>query len=189
MEKPSTTSLFLNTTKLTWAFKTLHKLFPTYLSHLQSYTNLFTTTFMAPNDHNATNQPFHALQHGHESENGHEDPNKLITREDVEMIMGRMGMRLGGGDDEPATGVDDLSGLFAEKEPSLEEVREAFSVFDENSDGFIDAKELQRVLSRLGFAEGVDLHACKRMIDAYDVNNDGRIDLIEFVKFLDGSFC
>ena len=43
-------------------------------------------------------------------------------------------------------GSKELSKLFEEQEPSLEEVKQAFDVFDENKDGFIDAKELQRVL-------------------------------------------
>lgn len=83
----------------------------------------------------------------------------------------------------------ELSGLFEGEEPSLEEVEAAFAVFDDDRDGFIDAAELQRVLPKLGFREGLALEACRQMIAAYDENRDGRIDFDEFVKFMENSFC
>ncbi|KAK9188953.1 hypothetical protein WN944_020358 [Citrus x changshan-huyou] len=78
--------------------------------------------------------------------------------------------------------------LFEEKEPSLEEVKDAFDVFDENKDGFIDALELQRVLCILGMKEGFQLENCKKMIKTFDENGDGSIDFKEFVKFMESSF-
>ena len=50
-------------------------------------------------------------------------------------------------------GSDDILSLFEEKEPGLDEVKEAFDVFDENRDGFLDAREIQRVLCTLGFKD------------------------------------
>ncbi|KAJ3705766.1 hypothetical protein LUZ61_009471 [Rhynchospora tenuis] len=84
---------------------------------------------------------------------------------------------------------EEVSDLFEEKEPSLEEAKEAFSVFDSNSDGFIDASELQRVLSELGFKAEVGLDECQGMIEVHDENKDGRIDFNEFLKFLERGFC
>ncbi|KAJ9163599.1 hypothetical protein P3X46_023249 [Hevea brasiliensis] len=78
---------------------------------------------------------------------------------------------------------NDITALFEEQEPSLQEVREAFCMFDKNNDGFIDAKELRRVLCALCFAE-VSETDCKRMIKAYDYNRDGVIDFNEFVRLL-----
>ncbi|KAL8142336.1 hypothetical protein V2J09_015368 [Rumex salicifolius] len=46
--------------------------------------------------------------------------------------------------------MDEIEGLFAEEEPSLGEIKQAFDVFDRNGDGFIDAFELNGVLSSLG---------------------------------------
>nr|XP_010926561.1 probable calcium-binding protein CML45 [Elaeis guineensis] len=113
-----------------------------------------------------------------------------LSREDVEMVMGRMGLCCSqeGEQLKECMGFDELSNVF-EEEPSFEELKEAFSVFDENSDGFIDAVELHRVLSKLGFREGSEVDSCKRMIAAYDENRDGRIDFNEFVKFMEISFC
>ncbi|KAG1342525.1 putative calcium-binding protein CML30 [Cocos nucifera] len=114
-----------------------------------------------------------------------------LTREDVETVMEKIGMSLSqeGEQLKERMALDELSTMFEEKGPSLDEVEAAFSVFDENRDGFIDAMELQRVLSKLGFGEGVSLDSCKQMIAVHDENQDGRIDISEFVKFMEDSFC
>lgn len=82
---------------------------------------------------------------------------------------------------------DELSQLF-EEEPSLEEAKEAFDVFDENKDGFVDASELQRVLCSLGLKEGSEVEDCRKMIKVFDEDNDGQINFKEFVKFLEIGF-
>ncbi|KAD3641009.1 hypothetical protein E3N88_30232 [Mikania micrantha] len=51
--------------------------------------------------------------------------------------------------------------------------------------GFIDARELQRVLSALGLKDEAAIDDCKKMIDD---DNDGRIDFDEFTKFMEGIF-
>lgn len=111
---------------------------------------------------------------------------EYLCREDVEMVMGKLGICCSpeGEKLEERVGSDEICGLFEEKEPSLEEVKEAFDVFDENRDGFIDAGELQRVICILGLRQGLELEECKRMIGVFDENGDGRIDFNEFVKFL-----
>ncbi|WOL02687.1 putative calcium-binding protein CML45 [Canna indica] len=110
-----------------------------------------------------------------------------LRRDDMEMLMDMMGLY--DGEQLGECSSDELSSLFEEKEPSLEEVKETFCVFDDNGDGFIDAAELQRVLTRLGFVEGLELAACERMIELYDDNGDGKIDFLEFVKFMEIGFC
>jgi len=84
---------------------------------------------------------------------------------------------------------DELSQLFDEKEPSLEEIKETFNVFDHNSDGFIEASELQRVFYILGLKEELELEKCRKIIRIFDENGDGRLDFNEFVKFMENSFC
>lgn len=119
---------------------------------------------------------------------------KVISREDVEMILEKMKMPCVSTSNEPQLreymDFDELASMFEEKEPSLMEMKDAFGVFDENNDGFIDAVELQRVLCVLGLRERVDVDACQRMIDMHDHNVDGRIDFHEFVEFMESScFC
>ncbi|KAJ0988546.1 hypothetical protein J5N97_006902 [Dioscorea zingiberensis] len=115
-----------------------------------------------------------------------------LGREELEMVMGRMGLDCGQEGDQQLKefwGSDEFSVMFEELEPSLEEVKMAFCVFDENKDGFIDAEDLQRVLSRLGFKEGMDLVECRRMIHACHGNKEKGIDFYGFVKFMESGFC
>lgn len=119
-----------------------------------------------------------------------DDGGSSLSREDAEVVMERMGLSCTRGEQEGGgIGHGEISRLFEEKEPSLEEVREAFDVFDVNGDGFIEAEELQRVLRGLGMEEGKEVEDCGRMIRAFDENGDGRIDFREFVKLMENCFC
>ncbi|OAY60181.1 probable calcium-binding protein CML46 [Manihot esculenta] len=113
-----------------------------------------------------------------------------LRREEVEMVMGKVGIFCSTESEKlkESMGSDELSQLFDEKEPSLEELKEAFDVFDEKRDGFIDAEELQKLLLKLGLKEGSTMDNCRKMITACDENGDGRIDFIEFVKFMERVF-
>ncbi|XAR50036.1 hypothetical protein NMG60_11004249 [Bertholletia excelsa] len=114
------------------------------------------------------------------------DKKIFLLREEVEMVMEKLGIFYNPDGDElqERLGPDDVVDMFGEKEPCLEELREAFEVFDENCDGFIDAGELESVLSRLGFV-GASQEDCQRMIKAFDGNGDGGIDFCEFLRLLD----
>lgn len=116
-----------------------------------------------------------------------EDDDKL-PRGEVEVVMERLGIFCDpNGDKIPERlGSDDISALFEAGEVTLEEVREAFDVFDENSDGFIDANELGKVLYKLGLTQVKEMQ-CQRMIAAFDDNGDGFIDFNEFAKLLESN--
>ncbi|XP_010426191.1 PREDICTED: probable calcium-binding protein CML47 [Camelina sativa] len=78
--------------------------------------------------------------------------------------------------------------LFEKNEMmSKELVKEAFRLFDENQDGFIDENELKHVLSLLGYNECTKME-CRKMIKVFDENGDGNIDFYEFVKLIEKSF-
>ncbi|XP_058736403.1 probable calcium-binding protein CML45 [Vicia villosa] len=114
-----------------------------------------------------------------------------IKRDEVETVMAKMGIFCSEESEEleEKYGSKELSELFEENEPSFEEVKMAFDVFDENKDGFIDAMELKRVLCILGFKEGLEVENCQKMIKKFDENQDGRIDFIEFVKIMENRLC
>lgn len=122
---------------------------------------------------------------------------KSMCRGDVEVVFRSLGMLSHPPRDQKQEGTSrfgerlDCShvfDLFEEKEPSEDEVRAAFDVFDENKDGFIDARELQRVLVALGLREGSELENCSRMMKAADEDGDDKIDFNEFIKFMDTIF-
>ncbi|KAL8232745.1 hypothetical protein R6Q57_002531 [Mikania cordata] len=74
---------------------------------------------------------------------------------------------------------DDLS-KHDEEHDEINDMTEAFKVFDEDGDGYISAKELQAVLVKLGFAEGNEIGIVEKMISSVDRNCDGRVDFMEF---------
>nr|KJB75730.1 hypothetical protein B456_012G053700 [Gossypium raimondii] len=114
-----------------------------------------------------------------------------LCRKEVEILMGNLGIFCSQESEEQLNesySCEEISRLF-EQEPSLEEVKQAFDVFDVNKDGFIDAEELQRILCVLGLKQGLKLENCNNMINTFDEDGDGRIDFQEFVKFMENSFC
>ncbi|KAJ6902540.1 hypothetical protein NC651_020118 [Populus alba x Populus x berolinensis] len=111
-----------------------------------------------------------------------------LNQADIKMVMNRLGLVFhedGLGGDE-GFGADELLSLFEEEEPcSLEEVKEVFDVFDENKDGFIDARELNRVMCRLGLKEGMEVEECSRMIQAAGEDRKQKIDFNDFFRFME----
>ncbi|GLT44269.1 hypothetical protein SLA2020_251540 [Shorea laevis] len=77
-------------------------------------------------------------------------------------------------------GLEDVIGLMesGEKEEKLEELREAFGMYDEDGCGYITAKGLKRMLGKLGESRSID--ECMVMIDRFDLNGDGVICFEEF---------
>jgi calmodulin len=122
-----------------------------------------------------------------------QDDEMGLTHEDVEVVVRSIGLSF----DRESSVAGDATGseycmhrLFDEDEPSLHEVRQAFLVFDENEDGYLDASDLQRVFQRLGLGRGVvGLGECEKAIATYDVDKDMRIDFAEFTKVLEASIC
>ncbi|XP_075504620.1 putative calcium-binding protein CML46 [Primulina tabacum] len=112
-----------------------------------------------------------------------------INISEIDLIISRLGLRWCAMEDaDKLFGEDDFLALFHEEEPSFDEIKETFEVFDSNKDGYIDFNDLRRVLYGLGFKEGSGLEDCKRMIRDFDVNGDGLIDFPEFVVFMEKMF-
>ncbi|KAJ8753321.1 hypothetical protein K2173_019720 [Erythroxylum novogranatense] len=104
---------------------------------------------------------------------------------EVEEVMGKLGTCYDPEGDKLQERIssNDVSYMLEEKEPSIEEVQEAFRVFDENDDGFISAEELRKVLIRLCYVQITEVE-CRRMIETHDENGDGLIDFDEFVRVM-----
>ncbi|KAL8117153.1 hypothetical protein AgCh_015165 [Apium graveolens] len=119
-----------------------------------------------------------------------EDRRSLCT-EDTEIVFERLGIFWHPYEDinlNKRFVEDYFSSLFEENEPSLDEVKKAFDVYDLNSDGYIDTLELQTVLCALGLNDISQTESCKQMIKEFDENRDGKIDFREFVKLMENSF-
>lgn len=67
----------------------------------------------------------------------------------------------------------------------LENLKDAFSVYDIDGNGSISAEELFKVLKGLG--DDCTLGDCKRMISGVDSDGDGMIDFEEFKVMMMGS--
>ncbi|OIT20250.1 putative calcium-binding protein cml30 [Nicotiana attenuata] len=123
---------------------------------------------------------------------GHENlDNEDLQEEDVEVvIMDRLiNICNQNGDkiEDIKPELAEVLSLFEEVEPSFEEIKQAFDMFDENGDGYIDASELMKIIGRMGFSE-FSVEDCKKMIMAFDENKNGRIEFCEFLKLIEQSF-
>lgn len=69
-----------------------------------------------------------------------------------------------------------------ESSNSKEDVKEAFRVFDKDGNGYINASELQYVMTTLG--EKLTNEEVEDMLKEADIDEDGAINYEEFVKIL-----
>ncbi|KAF7851396.1 hypothetical protein BT93_L4014 [Corymbia citriodora subsp. variegata] len=65
-----------------------------------------------------------------------------------------------------------------DEEEQHRELREVFDIYDLDKNGRISAKELHKVLNKLG--EKCSLSDCQRMIGSVDRDGDGQVDFDEF---------
>ncbi|KAI3726878.1 hypothetical protein L1987_66684 [Smallanthus sonchifolius] len=103
------------------------------------------------------------------------------------IMMERLGTFWDPDDQRETIVLEEMASLFVDDEPSLDEVKQAFRVFDKNNDGYIDAKELQDALSDMGFLH-ISKSDCGRMIDGYDDDKDGKIGFRDFLKIVEDCF-
>ncbi|EOY29152.1 Calmodulin like 42, putative [Theobroma cacao] len=127
------------------------------------------------------------------------ESNGRITKEKARQVVEKLGLVEGEGDatnfDLPGGGGAAAGGGGLEDEVAVEEVlggfmedgskrnellRQAFRIFDEDGNGFIDALELKRVLQCLGLDNGWDMGQIEKMLMVVDLNLDGKVDFREF---------
>ncbi|XP_073273322.1 probable calcium-binding protein CML46 [Primulina huaijiensis] len=119
----------------------------------------------------------------------HIDAPTSVNFEDVEIIFEKLGLDSGARKVNKRNRMErqesniEVGSVFDKVQPCLDEVREAFNIFDANNDGFIDANELEKVINSMGFMR-FSREDYQRMIMAFDYNGDGKIDFEEFVKLM-----
>eukprot|EP00299_Pterocystis_sp_00344_P018021 c900_g1_i1.p1 GENE.c900_g1_i1~~c900_g1_i1.p1 ORF type:complete len:184 (+),score=48.00 c900_g1_i1:45-554(+) len=70
----------------------------------------------------------------------------------------------------------------------LVEFHDAFSLFDKDGNGKIEAEELQAVLNHISGNVHYKLEDVMKMIQLVDNNSDGEIDFVEFVGLMTRSY-
>lgn len=162
----------------------LEKFFPKYLAYISLFTchDPCSWQHLFIEDEKITGDTATKTETTCKQDNG-------IKREEVGFILSDVGISLSQEGDQMKDYMshEEFSALFEQTEPGLHEVKDAFSIFDRNGDGFVDAKELQTVLINLGLREGADLNACQSMIGQHDRDHDGKIDLSDFSKLLESA--
>merc|ERR1712025_1505282 len=69
-------------------------------------------------------------------------------------------------------------------EEQIEEIREAFNLFDADQSGAIDVRELKAAMRALGFE--IKKEELKKMIADIDNDGNGDIDFAEFLEMMTG---
>ncbi|GMI66497.1 calmodulin 7, Z-box Binding Factor 3 [Hibiscus trionum] len=79
---------------------------------------------------------------------------------------------------------DDFLNIMARKmkENVIDELQEAFKVFDRDQDGFISATELRQVMMNLG--ERLTVEEAEQMIREADLDGDGQVSYEEFARMM-----
>lgn len=123
------------------------------------------------------------------------EKNGKIKKERAKKVVEKLGLIYNEDDksgfDLPGTGLEDevlveealglgLGELDQEGCKRDDLLREAFKIFDEDGNGYIDASELKRVLECLGLDEGWDMGDVEKMLKVVDLNLDGKVDFCEF---------
>ncbi|KAB1204470.1 putative calcium-binding protein CML43 [Morella rubra] len=82
--------------------------------------------------------------------------------------------------DDDEVPVEEVLGGLEDASKRNELLREAFKIFDEDGNGYIEAVELKRVLDCLGLDKGWDMGEIEKMVRVADLNLDGKVDFGEF---------
>ena len=71
--------------------------------------------------------------------------------------------------------------VFSDLDQTVE-IREAFKIFDRDGNGYIDAKELKHVVTRMG--EVLTTAEADEFMKEADLDGDGKLDYNEFVTMM-----
>ncbi|XP_059461876.1 probable calcium-binding protein CML43 [Corylus avellana] len=105
-----------------------------------------------------------------------------IKKEKVRGVAEKLGFEVddeGDGDGDEVA-VEEVLGGMEEVGKRKELLHEAFKIFDEDGDGYIEAVELKRVLDCLGLDGGWEMGEIEKMVRVVDLNFDGKVDFGEF---------
>lgn len=70
----------------------------------------------------------------------------------------------------------------AEHQDNSAELKEAFKIFDRDGNGYIDARELKKVVTQYGAR--LSLEEAEELLHEADLDGDGKLDYDEFVQMM-----
>ncbi|KAJ4848438.1 hypothetical protein Tsubulata_025881 [Turnera subulata] len=113
------------------------------------------------------------------------ESNGKIKKDKARRVVEQLGLiyseEEAGGEKEDEVPVEEvLNGLEDGSSDRHQLLEEAFKIFDEDGNGYIEPVELKRVLQCLGLDKGWDMSQIQKMLMAADLNLDGKIDFSEF---------
>jgi Ca2+-binding EF-hand superfamily protein len=117
------------------------------------------------------------------------ETNGRIKKENARQVVEKLGLIYGSDqkenkafqdDDEEEVVVEEVLGELEDMSKRSELLLEAFKIFDEDGDGYIDAMELKRVLDCLGLDKGWDMNTIERMVMVVVLSFCGKVDFGEF---------
>ncbi|EEF34397.1 calcium binding protein/cast, putative [Ricinus communis] len=114
--------------------------------------------------------------------------NGKIKKEKARQVVEKLGLGYGQEEEETSTAnevaaEEVLSGLDQASERQ-QLLHEAFKIFDEDGNGYIEAAEVKRVLQCLGLDKGWDITDIEKMLKVVDLNMDGKVDFTEFESMM-----
>ncbi|KAL3747962.1 hypothetical protein ACJRO7_016733 [Eucalyptus globulus] len=110
------------------------------------------------------------------------EANGEMKKDRVHAVVKKLGLT--GGEENSPNCPDPCDGLKEEIDALMQKMslllHEAFKIFDEDDNGFIEAVELKRVLECLGLDRGWNMRDIEKMVQVVDLNLDGKVDFSEF---------
>lgn len=118
------------------------------------------------------------------------EANGKIKKDKVRVVIEKLGLT--GGEENSPSCPDPCDGLKEEVDAEgviggledasgrSEVLHQAFNIFNEDGNGFIEAVELKRVLECLGLDRGWNMGDIEKMVQVVDLNLDGKVDFSEF---------
>eukprot|EP00116_Pleurobrachia_bachei_P011414 sb/3471676/ len=78
-----------------------------------------------------------------------------------------------------------MAALYVTKIRKIRELRDAFKYCDQKGRGYVDVKDLRRLMSKNGFK--LSKQDCQDMLDEADIDGDGKMSFFEFVLLMENT--
>jgi EF-hand domain pair len=109
-----------------------------------------------------------------------------VSYDDVNVAMKRLGIIIDNKGQNNSL-IKEVNVILEKKLASVEDLKEAFEVFDNDRDGFITPTKLWILMEKLGLIAEMRYEDCDKMIRVYDMDGDGKISFNEFKHMMENA--